>query len=175
VAARFEPVEEFRFFVVERAEPGGARLWLRRGCEPIDCCFATSVGGAKSVCIGALGAEPVGVRNGKPIGVCNSKPVWVHNTALVGRIGPESDRPVGQPADSECEHTAIKSKCQRQPTVVITERQPAEFIRIIRRKRVQRRKRRQGVNASGELSRIRESRRRGWQRWWWWASLSYAK
>jgi len=192
VAAGSKPPEEFRVYDVERAESGGQGLWFGHKCvrcESVDCGFAAVGGGAESVSVGAL------VRDTKPIGGCNSRPVWVRvrNTALVGRLGTESDRAIRRPAViAKRQPTFVIAKRQpaflvanrqptvivtkRQPTVVITERQPAEFIRIIRRKRVQRRKRRQGVNASGELSRIDESRRgRRGQQGWWWASLSYAK
>jgi len=191
VAAGSKPVEEFRVYDVQLAESGGQGLWLGHRCvrcESVDCGFAAVVGGAKSVCIGAL------VRDTKPIGGCNRKPVWVRNTALVGRLGTESDRAIRRPAViAKRQPTVVIAERQpaflvanrqptvivtkRQPTVVITERQPAELIRIIRRKRVQWGRRRRGVNASGEFSRFRESRRgrRGQQGWWWWASLSYAK
>jgi hypothetical protein len=187
VAAGSKPVEEFRVYNVELAESRGQGLWLGHRCikrESVDCGFAAGVSGAESVSIGALGAEPVSIYHTKSFGV--------DDAALLGRLGIESDRAIGKPADSKCEHSAvvserehatIKSKrqhtsvdAQRQPTVVITKRQPAQFIRSIRRERVQRGKRRQGVNASGELSWIRESRRgRRGQGWWWWPSLRYTK
>ena len=162
MAARFKPVEEFRVYDVQLAEPGGQGLWLghrRVECESVDCGFAA-------------GRFRI---NSARIDRC--KPVRLDDTAVIFReFATESDRAVGEPAinserqheaiNSQREHTTIKSKrqhtsidAQRQPTVVITKREPAQFIRVIRPKRVQWGRRRRGVNASGELSRFRKSRR----------------
>jgi len=167
VAAGSKPAEEFRLDDVEFAESGGEGLWFGVRCnrrESVDSSFGASRFGINSALIDCR------------------KPVRVHNAAGIFReFATESDRAVREPAIdakrehsrvfSERKHTAIVPEWQWQPFIVISGK-PPQFIRIIRRKRVQRRKRRQVVNASSELSWSGESRRR-WrgQRWWWWASL----
>jgi hypothetical protein len=185
VAAGSKPVEEFRLYDVEFAKSRGEGLWfgvrgIRR--ESVDSSF---------------GAKRVGINSAL---IDCGEPVRIHDTAGVFReFATEPDRAVGRPAViakrehsrvfselkraavfserkhtaivSERKHTAIVSEWQWQPFIFIGGK-PAQFIRIIGRKRVQRRKRRQGLNASSELSRFGEPRRwRRRQRWWWWASL----
>lgn len=179
MAAGSKPVEEFRVYDVQLPESGGQGLWLGHRCvecESVDCGFAA-------------GRFHI---NSARIDRC--KPVRLHDTAVIFReFATESDRAVGRPAViakreptvviAEREPAFLFTKRQstvivtkRKPTVVITKRKPAQFIRVIRRKRVQRRKRRQVVNASGELSWSGESRRRRRvQRWRWWASLKQYK
>jgi hypothetical protein len=173
VAAGSKPVEELRVNDVEFAEPRGKGLWLGVRRESVDSSFGASRFGINSALIDCR------------------KPVRIDDTAGVFReFATEPDRAVREPAIdakrehsrvfselkhtavfAERKHTSIVPEWQWQPFIVIGGK-PAQFIRIIRRKRVQRRKRRQVVNASSELSWSGESRRR-WrgQRWWWWASL----
>jgi hypothetical protein len=176
VAAGSKPAEEFRFDDVEFAESGGEGLWLGLGRirrESVDSSFGASRFGINSALIDCR------------------KPVRIDDTAGVFReFATESDGSIREPAInsqrqhspiftereysrvfSQRKHTSIVSEWQWQPFIVIGGK-PAQFIRIIGRKRVQRRKRRQVVNASSELSWIGESRRwRRGQRWRWWASL----
>jgi hypothetical protein len=118
VAAGSKPAEEFRFNNVERTEPGGAGLWVRNRCESIERCFAASVGGAESVIVRALGLD--------------AEPLGLNSAALLGRLGPQSDRPIGKPADSECEHATVVS--QRQHTAIKPERRVTSIVRWQRRK-----------------------------------------
>ena len=177
MAAGFQPAEEFWFFVVERAEPRGPRLWVWGRCEPIDRSFAASVGGAESVSIGALGAEPVGVRS----------------AALLGGFSTESNWTVREPANSKRKHSTIVPKRQhaaiepereltpivggqrRQPFGIVTKLQSAEFIGLINSKCLQWRRRRRFFNPRSQLSWINESRGRRWRQRWRWPPLSYSK
>lgn len=184
MAAGFEQAAEFRFCEVERTEPRSTRLrvWHRR--QSIERRFAASLGAAEFVSIAALSLD------GKSVRSWNCKPIGVDNTALIGGLGTESDRTVGEPADAERKHTPVISKCEhapiksereltpivggkwREPFGRLTKLQPTEFIGLIEPKRIQRWRRRRGLNACGEFAGISESRRRRRQRWWW-TSLSY--
>jgi hypothetical protein len=122
VAAGFKQAAEFRFYEVDRTEPGSTRLRVRHRGQSIERGFAKSVGAAEFVSIGALGGKPVGGRNSKPIGV--------HNATFVGRLGTESDWTVGKSSDSQREHASVVSK--RQHAAINSER---EFTPIFRRER----------------------------------------
>jgi hypothetical protein len=184
MAAGLKPSQEFRFYNVERAESGVARLRVRHRRESIDRCLAAVLGGAESVRVGALGCEPVGI----------------DDAAVLGRLGSQSDGTFREPPIfsqrqhtpifsqrqhtpifSQRQHAPIKSEREfttivggkwRQPFGRVTKLQPAQFVR---RKRIQRRRRRRFVNASGELSRINESRRRRRRPRGWRPTLSWMK
>ena len=127
MAAGCEPKAEFRFVIVERTEPGSARLRIRHRREPVDGGFAAGVGSAESFSIGALGGEPFGGWNCKPVGV--------RHTALLGRLGAESDGTIGKPADPEREHATVVSwskhsaiVAKREHTAIESEREFAPVV-----------------------------------------------
>jgi hypothetical protein len=120
VAAGSKPAEEFRFYNVERTEPGGARLWIRHGCESIDGCVAAGISGAESVGVAALSLDA------EPVGIYDAKPVCVDDAAFFGEFGIKSDRPVGEPADSKCEHAPVIS--ERQHETVQSKREHAAIV-----------------------------------------------
>jgi hypothetical protein len=125
MAAGLEPAQEFRFYNVERAKPGGARLRIRdsresgvrRRCESIDRCFATGIGGAESVSIGALRGKPVGI---------HTESFGIYDTAFFREFGIKSHRPVREPANSQRKHSPVHS--QRQHTSIQPERRLAPIV-----------------------------------------------
>jgi hypothetical protein len=126
MAAGLKPAEEFRFFDVERAESGSARLWVRdrcesrdrRRCESLDRSVAAGVSSAESFSVGALRGESIGV-DGKPVGF--------DDAAFLREFGIKPNRPIRQPAINserehtpivpECKHAAIKSERELTPVV----------------------------------------------------------
>jgi hypothetical protein len=108
VAARLKQAEEFWFFVVERTEPRGERVWVRSRREPIDGCIAAGISGTEFVSVTALGLD------GKPVAI-HRKSFAIDDTALVGRLGSESDGPVRQPANSERKHASIQPERRLTP------------------------------------------------------------
>jgi len=127
---------------VERSEPRGSRLWVRFRGKPIDCCFAAN----------RFGINTARIYRSKPVGIYHTKSFGVDDAALLGGLGIESDRAIGKPADSKCEHSTIDAELQhsainskrqhapivakRQPTVIVAELQPAQFVRFNQRERV---------------------------------------